>query len=461
MYRKGQAQMNKGTVQRVIEIFHEAFSDLKVNVPMKDLEDMAVLVHRAMTLQTRHFHTLEHVFSFTSAADPIQSLAALFHDIVYYQVDEGFIPEIQVIISPFIHQIGEDIALSSHLLDEDRILQLTLEVFNFIPGKTLSPNNGLNEFLSALVMAKKLQGVVSDQDLLKMIVCIEATIPFQGKNEKGETHFDILEQRLKNINEKYYCCLDQSEIIEALRLAVTFSNKDVESFSEKYAGQFLDNTWKLLPETNVALRSAEIYSIREYRQALHKMEIFFSSSIRIMSSINITGYLPIENITKWFDKPTTTCSRRVNICVSNFCQRQCWKPCLKLQAETRRFPYFPRISTTKADISSDMMIFYYKLLNSAPVDTRSILYKLFFEGRPAETSFDIKTSPLSLFLYSKLDRSEINRLHELARRMFMNELNPDQFLREINHPIIAAVANACALMVLTRREKLHEFARSL
>ena len=135
--------MNTGTIHQVIELFYEAFSDLHVSIPMKDLEDMAVLVHRAMTLQTRHFHTLEHVFSFTSAADPIQSIAALFHDIVYFQVDEGFIPEIYEIIKPFIDQTGDQVSLKPKLPEENRGLQLTLEIFNFQPGDILSSNSGL------------------------------------------------------------------------------------------------------------------------------------------------------------------------------------------------------------------------------------------------------------------------------------------------------------------------------
>jgi len=453
--------MSKGTIHRVIEVFLEAFSDLHVNIPKKDLEDMAVLIHRAMTLQTRHFHTLEHVFSFTSAADPIQSLAALFHDIVYFQVDEGFIPEIQQIIAPFIHQDGDQISLRSILPGKDRVLQLTLEVFNFSPGKILSPNNGLNEFLSALVMGKKLHGVVSDHDLLRMIICIEATIPFQGKNDQGETHFDILENRLKHINEKYFYCMEEADIIEALQLAVKFSNKDVESFSEKSAGRFLDNTWKLLPETNVALRSAEIYSIREYRQALFKMDLFFSS-------------LNPENVfNQYHGVPSNRKYQQMvrqahdNVLTARDYLRIKLLSAAILEALAEITGGDAPLSLFSEDLQSDSkqslqyQDFLQEPIEPAPIDNTSILYKLFYEGRPAETAFDMKTSPLALFLYMTLKRLEINRLVELAQKMFDNELHPYQFLREINPPVLAAITAACAQMVITRREKLHEFGRSL
>jgi hypothetical protein len=453
--------MSKGTIHRVIEVFLEAFSDLYVNIPMKDLEDMAVLVHRAMTLQTRHFHTLEHVFSFTSAADPIQSLAALFHDIVYFQVDEGFIPEIQEIIAPFIQQDGDQISLKSLLPEEDRVLQLTLEVFNFSPGNILSPNNGLNEFLSALVMGKKMHRLISDHDLLRMIICIEATIPFQGKNDKGETHFDILENRLEHINEKYYCCLEEADIIEALQLAVKFSNKDVESFSEKSAGRFLDNTWKLLPETNVALRSAEIYSIREYRQALHKMELFFSS----LNPENVFNqYHGVPPNRKYQQMVRQA---RNNVLTARDYLRIKLLSAAILEALAEITGGDAPLSLFSEDLQSESrQILHYQDFLQQPIepaliDNTSILYKLFFEGRPEETAFDMKTSPLALFLYTTLEQFEINRLVELARKMFDNELHPYQFLREINPPVLAAITEACAQMVVTRREKLHEFAQSL
>jgi hypothetical protein len=453
--------MNTGTIHQVIQLFYDAFSDLHVSIPMKDLEDMAVLVHRAMTLQTRHFHTLEHVFSFTSAPDPIQSIAALFHDIVYYQVDEGFIPEIFDIIKPFIDQVGDQVSLKPMLPAENRGLQLTLEVFNFRSGDILSSNSGLNEFLSAVVLVNKLQGFVSDHDLIRMIVCIEATIPFQGKNDKGETHFDILENRLKHINEKYYCCMEEPDIVEALQLAVKFSNKDVESFAEKTAGHFLDNTWKLLPETNVALRSAEIYSIREYRQALHKMELFFT----FLNPENVFNqYHGIPSNRKY--------TQMVKLARNNVLTARDYLRIKLLSAAI--LESLAEISGGDAPLSlfseelqtNEKHILNYQDFLEQPVeqplvDTTSILYTLFYEGRPAETAFDLKTSPLALFLYTTLERSEINRLLDLAHKMFDDETHPYQFLREINPPILVAITNACAEMVLTRRDKLHEFIRSL
>jgi hypothetical protein len=255
--------------------------------------------------------------------------------------------------------------------------------------------------------------------------------------------------------------MEEADIIEALQLAVKFSNKDVESFSEKSAGRFLDNTWKLLPETNVALRSAEIYSIREYRQALLKMELFF---ITLNPEHVFNQYHSVPSNRK-HQQMVRQAHNNVLTARDYLCIKLLSAAILEALAEITGGD--APLSLFSEDLQSENgQSLHYKdflkqTIEPLKVDSTSILYKLFYEGRPSETAFDMKTSPLALFLYSTLERVEINRLIELAQKMFDNELHPYQFLREINPPVLAAIADACAQMVITRREKLHEFARSL
>jgi hypothetical protein len=453
--------MSPNTIQKVITVFSEAFSEMGVAISMQNLEEMAVLVHRAMTLQTRHFHTLDHVFSFTTNANPIQTLAALFHDIVYYQVDEGFIPQIKTIIAPYLDLTKNEIAIITPLPKDDRLLQLTLDVFNFFPGQILTTVNGLNEFLSSLVMVKLLQGAVADHDLIKMIVCIEATIPFQGKNDRNETHFDLLATRLNTINVNYNLGLETTEIEEALKLAVTFTNKDVESFSEMDAGIFLDNTWKLLPETNVALRSAEIYSIQEYRQALHKMESFFLT-LNPDNVFNQYHGIPPDHE---FEQMVWQAHQNVFIARDYLRIKLLAAAVLEALAEISGGDAPLSLFSGEIHGVQEQTLLYESFiiqpLERLPVDHDSPLYKLFYEGRPAVTSFDLRTSPLSLFIFTTLSSSEINRLIILAKGMFSHIVNPLDFLMDFPHPMLAAVARACAHLVLTRRERLLNFADSL
>ena len=145
------------------------------------------------------------------------------------------------------------------------------------PGHLLSPANGLNEFLSALVMNKKLGWILPEKDLLKVTLCIEATIPFRGPAANGEDYSYTLERKARLAAEKRALPISQVEIEQAVKLAVKFANRDVENFAEPDASCFLDTTWKLLPELNVPLRSSDVYTICEYRQALQGMENFLTN----------------------------------------------------------------------------------------------------------------------------------------------------------------------------------------
>ena len=51
------------------------------------LEDLAVRIFTAMGGERRRFHGLDHLFSF-EVYDPIEQLAVLFHDIVYWSGTE-------------------------------------------------------------------------------------------------------------------------------------------------------------------------------------------------------------------------------------------------------------------------------------------------------------------------------------------------------------------------------------
>ena len=152
--------MRLETIQHMIEIFQETFEDLRVHISLKTLEKLAMMVHKAMSGSARSYHTLEHVFTLWDSSDPLQSLAALFHDLIYYQVDKGFSAEIAPILFPYIQEQEGEVMLTQEIPADDRLFRLTRDVFGVGAGQTLSLSSGLNEFLSALVMNKAL-GILS------------------------------------------------------------------------------------------------------------------------------------------------------------------------------------------------------------------------------------------------------------------------------------------------------------
>lgn len=455
--------MSTGTFQRLIAIFEEAFTGLGVDVSQKKLENLAITVHRAMTSHGRHFHTLEHVFTFINPKNPVQTLAALYHDIVYYQVDLGFTPDIWNILRTYIQFRDNEMYIIDRLPTNERLVSLTLKVFDFQLGQRLCTKDDLNEFLSALVMNCELAELVTEKDLLRMTVCIEATIPFRGCSAEGESHFDIMERRLRKLSNEYNIPFIEKEIEDAIKLAVIFANKDIENFGEAEPAHFIDNTWKLLPEMNVALRARDAYSIQEYRQALQRMEAFLLK-LNPDNVFNFYRGVPPES-----DYRRMSQRARQNVLVA----------CEYLKIKLLGLGILDALAkVTGGDAPLSLFIgdlpqnhngngtkrlehFLPDLQLPTWIDTNSELYQLLYSSLDNNSGFDTRYAGLSLFLYKSLFPDTLNRFRSLADEMFAGRLSAADFLKRMNCPTVIAIARACAEMVPTRRKKLLQYADQL
>ncbi len=264
--------MQASKLELLVAMIDQAINELGAHLALPEVEAMAVMIHKTMTAQARSYHTLDHVFPLAQNASPIRTLAALFHDLVYYQVDRGIPPEIDQVLAPHVKKGAAGALIILPEDHDDRFCLLTRQLFGFKRGIELSPAAGLNEFLSALYLNLRLGKVLEQSTLAKVTVCIEATIPFRGPDAQGVSAFERLAKRLTEVDQTHGLGLSKAERTEAIQEAVLFGNADVSSFAETDPGRFLDDTWLLLPETNAALRSGEVYSIRDYRQALQKVE---------------------------------------------------------------------------------------------------------------------------------------------------------------------------------------------
>ncbi|MBN1877836.1 MAG: hypothetical protein JXA33_26685 [Anaerolineae bacterium] len=449
--------MEAGTIQRTIQLFKDALEGLNANISMIQLESLAIMVHKAMTVQGRTFHTPEHIFDLADASNPLLALAALFHDTVYPEVDEGFIPEIYETIVPYILETESYLALVPYVPEEDRLFRMTLAVFDFQPGQQLSPAHGQNEFLSALVMNKKLEGIVTETDLLKATACIEATIPFRGLNANHESPADVLEHRLQAINTQYQLAMPAKEIVQAVKWAVTFSNKDVENFSERESGNFLDNTWKLLPESNASLRLKGVYSIKSYRQALQKMEGFLTT-LNPENIFNQYRGMPPEGE---YQRMVALAYRNVHTAREYLGIKLLAAAILEALAEMTGgdAPVALFMGGIEGGIGCQRLDDFLPQVDASPlVSETSTVFGLLAFGRASASSFDMQHSPLSLFIYKQLGPDAIRNFLMTARDMFDGRVNAIDFLDALPAHLVAGLANACAELALTRSQALREYA---
>jgi hypothetical protein len=437
---------------------NQAFEALELKVEAKKLEGIAVLIHKAMTVQTRNYHNLEHVFSFVDASNPIQTLAGLYHDIVYYQVDQGFLREIQQIISPYIQLENGEFVIRPSAPDRWQF-DLAAQVFGWQRGQQVTLAAGLNEFLSALVMNEQIGDFVPGKALVKMDLCIEATIPFRGPASDGRGYFDLLEERLREINRRWGFGMTSDEIEDTVRLALRVANTDVENFAESDAAVFLEYTWKLLPEMNVPLRARNVYTIREYREALQRMEAFFSTVDPEVVFHRYKGMPPEGE----FRQMVGRAYRNIETAWHYLRLKLLTQALLEALAEESGgdAPLSLFMGDLPVEDDTRRLENYLPAVADPPwVDRSSIMLALMESGRTGNLGFYLNTAPLSLFLYRSLRPEEIEYGLALSRQMFAGELSASDFLRRLNPDVVSAVARASAEMVFTRREQLLRYAQS-
>src|SRR6185436_7208889 len=255
---------------RCFQLFQTALDQLQVRYTSEQLELWMLGIHHAMTGRSRNFHQLDHVLDVGRGLQPTQVIAALYHDVVYFQVDQGFTPAVQQKIKDVVAMKDNRFyATSEPGVGKARLVR---EIFDFAPGQELNVFGGLNEFLSAVVAIHDLGAFLSDIQVAAVAACIRATIPFQGLDASGKTFPMRIASTLERIatREKWDC--PPAMIYSMVRQAVEVGNADVANFGDNDLSVFLDNTWKLLPEANPSLHSRGAYTIKSYRSSLQKME---------------------------------------------------------------------------------------------------------------------------------------------------------------------------------------------
>lgn len=256
---------------------------LQLDAAEADLARISELVVQPLTGQWRQFHTIEHIFEVGGNDDPLEMVAALFHDVVYIQIDLSINFNLARYITPFVREVkpvhagvAEGLVVRGRQdIGDDRMFALVSTIFGIAPGDRLEPQAGQNEFLSALVAAKVLEGVFPVSAIAQIVACVEATIPFRAAPPDGPGSCGArLHQRLCTANESLGLGLDSATLLAATHRAVRLANRDVEGFASANPAEFLDNTWNLLPETNHALLTSSAYTVRDYRLSLQRMRGF-------------------------------------------------------------------------------------------------------------------------------------------------------------------------------------------
>jgi hypothetical protein len=417
--------------------FEAALAGLGLSLAQSRVESLAVGVFTAMGGPLRRFHALDHIFRF-QPSDPLETLAILYHDVVYWSVDGCWPPGFdQTLGAVAVSGLpGTRLAAQASIPCYGEILS----VFGLAPGDPVG-KTGANELFSTLAFASALGADLGRDRTLAVAACIEGTIPFRGPGARTALH-----ARLMDLG------FSRSDADTALIRAVHMANQDVGDFRHEDAGTFLGGTWNLLPELNPDLRITAVFSVQAYRRALEGMDRFFAfltPEVLFDSWLNEPGP---EVLAQW----------RAQAAVNLRVARDYLGAKLLAASLLEAFAL-----ATGPDVPLSLLMG----AASAPQEHRlearlpalqgqpemEPVYFLLEWGRSTAASFDLTNSPLAAWVYRQLDPPARKIQSDHAKELFSGRMAPRDFLATWPRPLVSALAKTLATFVPTRSEGLQEW----
>lgn len=431
--------------QKCLDCLTKAIADLHGQVDIPQLTKISNLIIQTMTGPWRSFHTPNHIFEVGEGGDAIEVISALFHDLVYVQVDQGVSVNISRYISPYIKQDREQLViLEIPELQEDTIFKMVTMLFGFEDGQPLLPMSGQNEFLSALIASKALENMLPLSNLTEIAACIEATIPFRPKLESGLTCSDLLFGRLVEANEQFNLGWDDSQIGEVVKRAVRLSNRDVQNFASPNSSRFLNNTWNLIPETNHDLRNVNSYSVHGYRVSMQKMEGFMN----FLSPEIVFRRYRNEPDEKTYYKLLAQTNQ--NLEVSRLYLGTKLTSIAILEALSFRIGRDISLSTMMGElpIEDKPVVGLEQFLTeietpynpSNPIEAEVL--ELLDKGRTLDSSYDVKNSPVATFMVKSLGFEEMQRMLMLSKEFFKGNLTSEELIASCDSHVMSMLKSA-------------------
>lgn len=428
--------------KRCLDCLVRSIEQLGGRVDIPKFEEIAELIIQTMRGPWRYFHTSEHIFEVGGSVDPIEVLAALFHDLVYVQVDQGVNFNISSALCPFVKEVRSELVIRDEAeLPKDAIYQLVATLFGFIPGQTLSPFAGKNEFLSAVIAGKCLEPFLPPSAIVQITACIEATIPFREVSANGLSAIELLHQRLINANRDFNLGFTDPELCEIVKRSVRLANRDVENFASPKSSNFLDNTWNLMPETNHELINVNCYTVGQYRESLQKMEGFVNFLQPELVFQQFMGYPDDETYADMISRTRNNIEvaklylgvKLITIAILEALSYRLGRdiPLSTMMGELRA----PGVTTSALeDYLPDIHILY-PLENQLQKEVLPLLER----GRNLESPYDIKNSPVSTFIIKSIGFAETGNFLNKAHDFFAGNIASEELLSYCDAEVIDTI----------------------
>ncbi|MBW3584342.1 MAG: hypothetical protein KY448_00455 [Cyanobacteria bacterium 0813] len=446
-----------GEQKRCLDGLASSIEQLGGRVDIGKLEQIAELIIQTMRGPWRYFHTSEHIFEVGGSVDPIEVLAALFHDLVYVQVDQGVSFNISSALSPFVKEVRSQLVIRDETeLPNDAMYHLVASVFGFMPGKALSPFAGQNEFLSAVIAAKCLEPFLPASTIAEIAACIEATIPFRPLSPRGLSAIELLHQRLVSGNRDFKLGWSDAQTVEIVKRAVRLANRDVENFASLNSSNFLDNTWNLMPETNHELTNVNSYTVGGYRRSLQKMEGFLNF---LKPELVFQQFMQEPDDATYANLIART---RKNIEVAKLYLGIKLITIAILEALSYRLARDIPLSTMMGELRAPgaktavLEDYLPNQLIAYPLESqleREVL-NLLAIGRNQESPYDIKNSPVATFIIKSIGFAETENFLKKAQDFFAGHISSEEFLSYCSPDVIDTISSGVMKLFDSRKMAL-------
>jgi hypothetical protein len=418
------------------------------------LVDMAELIIQSMTGPWRSFHTPEHIFEVGAGGSPVEVVAALFHDLVYAQVDSGIHVNLARYLAPYVRENEKGIVIDPTDDASAEDLELVMTLFGFETGQVLSPFAGLNEFLSALLAVRILEGVLPKPVCAQIAACIEATVPFRNPPADGKSCSQQLLERLTLANTHHALGLDEASCRETVLMGVRVANRDIGNFASEHPREFLNNTWNLIPETNHDLVSTNTYTVKGYRISLQKMEGFL-------------GFLQPPAVFRQFaQEPSDHEHQRRLVLTSHNLEVARLYLRLKLLSiallESLSLSLGEEVALSsimgklpgKVDFPIQFENYLPRIASPYPAQNEHelIVMDLLETGRSAESVHDARHSPVASYLVKSMGFQASLQLLELARDFFAGKVSGEALLSHAPPDVVQGLRGAMAQVFERRAE---------
>ena len=439
---------NDSNLKRLMLLINQAYLDCSHPVDLLSIERLAELLYQVMNARYRIFHNIEHVFNTTQGREGVAIFAALFHDVIYHQVDKRIHPLLAGQLSEFtINEKTSECILPD--LQSEKYLSFAAKIFGFKSGQSLNAFSGLNEFLSAVVAARLLKDTLSEWQIIHLIACIESTIPFRPQLSQGSNSYHILRKNIDDLNIELKLNLSEEILDNSIKACVALSNQDICGFYSEDFGEFISGTWNLILENNPIFKNP-LYTVGEYGKALQKLHAFFST-------------LKTENVVhQWSHFPNDASYLKMKNQVASNLKNAIEYLELKLIEivilealainSGGDAPYFLLIgesssSSTKAPIER----FFPEKNEVANPSMNAVVYNVLKKGRNEKSSFDFNHSPLAAYLYENLSPDELKSSINLAHDFHHGKIDSNHYIKSFRSELIKPIVKGVSEISWSRK----------